>query len=82
MSKETNDILLERAREAQEYWTGTMWERIIQRDIDTNDLEALRYHLTESDREIAIQEESGLTEHDYELAMQLRDQMREDGISI
>lgn len=56
MSNKYNDELLDRVREAMEYWTGTMHERILQRDLDADDLEALRHHLVEAEREMAIQE--------------------------
>lgn len=79
MSNKSNDILMERANEQLEYWTGTLWERLIQRDIDTQDLEALAYHVTQAEREQAIQEDSTILEADYEIAMNLRKEMREDG---
>lgn len=56
MSNQANTQLMERAQEAMEYWTGTMHERVLQRDIDSGDVEALRYHLVEAEREMAIQE--------------------------
>jgi hypothetical protein len=57
MSNVTNDILMDRAREQCEYWTGTMHERIIQRDIEANDLEALHYHVAEAEKEMHMQED-------------------------
>jgi hypothetical protein len=56
VSNKINDELIERVEELMEYWTGTMWERVLRRDLDTNDLEALQFHLVESYREMAIQE--------------------------
>ncbi len=41
MSNLTNDRLLERAREAAEYWTGSLYERMIHNDIARGDLERL-----------------------------------------
>lgn len=58
MSNNINQALIERANEAMEYWTGTMWERVIERDLATHDLEALRYHLNEAEKEMSIQEDS------------------------
>lgn len=57
MSLEGNTQLLERASELLEEVTGTMWERIIQRDLDTQDYEALRYHVAKAEAELAMQEE-------------------------
>jgi hypothetical protein len=56
MSNLVNDRLLERASEAVDYWTGTMWARLIEQDLKNNDLEALAYHVREAEKEEAIQE--------------------------
>lgn len=56
MSNTTNSDLMERAQEQLEYWTGTMWERLIQRDLTQNDLESLRYHLRQAEAEQSLQE--------------------------
>ena len=40
-----------------EYWTGTMHARILERDIEANDLEALRYHLVQAEHEMKMQED-------------------------
>ena len=53
----SNTELLERAAEALEYWTGTMHGRIIERDLKSNDLEALSYHLRQAEAEMQIQED-------------------------
>lgn len=58
MSNQVNTNLLEKANEMCEYWTGTMHERVIQRDIEANDLEALQYHVAEAEREMRLQEDS------------------------
>lgn len=57
MSNLHNDILLDRAKELCEYWTGTMWERLLERDVMNNDFESLAYHVSEAAREQAIQED-------------------------
>lgn len=57
MSNEINTQLLARAHEQMEYWTGTMWERMIQRDIDESDLESLNYHVTHAEAEMSMQED-------------------------
>ena len=57
MSNLINDKLLEEAYEMTEYWAGTMWERMIQRDIECLDLDALKYHVNEARKEMAIQED-------------------------
>ena len=57
MSNTTNDELLDRAREMTEYWTVTMHARILERDIEANDLEALRYHLVQAEHEMKMQED-------------------------
>ena len=67
MSNIQNDNLFERAEEQLEYWTNTMWARVIEADIDRNDLEALSYHVNEAEREMAIQEDN----HEFgEMAIQ------------
>lgn len=57
MSTETNTRLYERAQEAISYWEGTMWERILLRDMKAVDLEALKYHVSEAEKEQAVQED-------------------------
>lgn len=56
MSNSTNDKLLDDVQDLMSYWEGTLWERVMQRDIDANDLEALRYHVSEAYKEMALQE--------------------------
>jgi hypothetical protein len=62
MSKEQNTLLLERASEQIDYWTGTMHARVIEADIDRDDLEALREHVVQAEREMAIQEDPIMNE--------------------
>lgn len=57
MSNTINETLLSRAWEMIEYWTGTMHARVIERDLQENDLEALRYHVDQAEREMSIQED-------------------------
>lgn len=56
MSNTSNEQLESRAWEMMEYWVNTLWARLIQRDIDTNDLEALKYHVDQAEREANMQE--------------------------
>ena len=56
MSHQANTQLLERAKEMQEYWAGTQWERLIQYDLDNDDLEALSHHVALAGAEASQQE--------------------------
>lgn len=58
MSNLTNDKLLDRAREMQEYWVGTLWERMIAHAVESNDLEAVARLVREAEAEAAIQEDN------------------------
>lgn len=58
MSNLTMDNLIDDARELMEYWTGTMWERVLQRDINAYDWEALNYHCKQAAAEMTLQEDS------------------------
>ena len=58
MSNTTMDNQMEEARELMEYWAGTMWERILQRDINAFDWEALRFHCRQASAEMSLQEDS------------------------
>jgi hypothetical protein len=62
--------------------TGTLLERLIERDIQSNDLEALRAHIGQYEAEEAIQNDNPvwLTDDERKLALQLRQEMRDDGI--
>lgn len=62
MSNKYNEELLLQASELMDYWTGTMHERILQRDIDSHDYEALQYHLSLARAEMAIQEDSAIVD--------------------
>lgn len=53
MSNQSNTELLERAGEMMEYWTGTLHEKLIQKAIDDNDLEALAEHVALAEGECA-----------------------------
>lgn len=57
MSNNSNSNLFERAQELLEYWDGTMWARVIERDINENDLEALYYHCAQAEKERSIQDD-------------------------
>ena len=56
MSNSTNDILMEKVHDLMEYWAGTLWERIMQRDLDADDMEALQYHADLAWKEMMLQE--------------------------
>lgn len=64
MSHPANDELFERAREVMEYHTGTYLERVIQRDLDSDDLESLQVHIKQGEDIMAM-------EHDAELRGEL-----------
>lgn len=60
MSHEVNTILLERAQDLMEYFAGTYVERVLQRDVDAMDLEALKYHISEYEAQRTMEEEREL----------------------
>ena len=59
MSNEANTELLELAADHIDYWTGTIWEQILINDLDSQDYDALTYHLLESSQEMAESEFRG-----------------------
>lgn len=64
MSNQTNTELLELAKDHQEYWTGTIWEKAIQRMIDTNDLDALKELLIKSAIEMGRESQEHFNNYD------------------
>jgi len=64
MSNQTNTELLELAKDHQEYWTGTVWEKAIQRMIDTNDLDALKELLIKSAIEMGRESQEHFNNYD------------------
>lgn len=62
MSNITNTKLLEEAYELQEYFASNLWDRVLQRDIDAGDLEALYYHVREARAERYMEEHADLVE--------------------
>lgn len=52
--------LKQRAEISIEYWTGTMHARILERDIEANDEEALKFHLVIAEHEMQLQEDYNL----------------------
>lgn len=49
------DNVMQQAEEALEYWnSSTMWGRLIERDINDNDLEALRFHVDEANAQMEM----------------------------
>jgi hypothetical protein len=54
MKVDTENIM-QRAEKALDYWdAGTMWARLIERDLDANDIEALEFHLKEAESEMEV----------------------------
>lgn len=53
MSLKENDELLEEAAFYTEYFIGTTMSRVLQADLDANDLEGLRFHLNDA-RKVAF----------------------------
>lgn len=60
MSHEVNTILIERAGDLIDYFAGTYVARVLQRDVDANDLEALKFHVSEYEAQRMIEEEQEL----------------------
>lgn len=58
MSNNVNTNLLERAADLIDYWEGTVHARVLERDIDANDLEALKYHVSQAEAEMQMQEDN------------------------
>lgn len=58
MSEQSNTNLFERASEVIDYFENELPARVIQRDIDANDLEALAVHVKEAEAMIAVQEDN------------------------
>lgn len=54
MSDAVNEGLLEEAAHYIEYFAGTMMGDVLQRDLDANDLEGLRFHLNDA-RKVAYE---------------------------
>lgn len=55
MSNTTNTELYDRAEAMLDVWVNTMHARLIQRALDAQDLEALRYHVANAEREDALE---------------------------
>lgn len=58
MSDMTNDRLYERAENCMAYFENELPARLIERDLDTFDLEALAFHVKEAEAMMAMQEQS------------------------
>lgn len=54
MSSLVNNGLLEEAAFYIEYFVGTSMEKLLQQDLDANDLEGLRFHLNDA-RKVAYE---------------------------
>ena len=61
MSNKVNTDLFEQANEVMEYFTNTVLERIIERDIKANDLEALKKHVEEGYAQMKMEYDADLT---------------------
>lgn len=59
MSNQVNDKLMDKVEELLSYWEGTLHERVLRRDLEANDLEALQYHVDQAWKEMCIQEDFG-----------------------
>ena len=64
MSNKINDELYDKALEVMEYFTGTLIERTIQRDLDSDDLEALKYHVDKAWRQMRFEDSMELEYND------------------
>lgn len=60
MSVQSNDGLQERAAELIEEYAGTMWARILVRDIESGDLESLKFHVGQATAQSRLEEENEL----------------------
>lgn len=58
MSNQVNETLLTRASEMREYWVGSLWERLIEHAVESNDLEAVQRLVKEAEAEMRIQEDN------------------------
>lgn len=56
MSNQVNTELLERAAVQIDYWEGTLIAKSLRRDIETNDLEQLKYDLAKAEAQAAQEE--------------------------
>ena len=56
MSNQTNDILFERAAEMIDYFQGKLPARLIEQDLEHDDLEALAEHVNQAEGLAAQQE--------------------------
>ena len=51
------DNVMIQAEQALEYWDSeTLWGRLIERDLENNDLEALQFHVNEANSQKQMQE--------------------------
>lgn len=86
MSNNINSQLFERAAECISYFEGKLPAKLIQKDLDNNDLESLFQHVKEAESvmfQLEYEDDDQMTperaEAMYEEAENLRDSMREDG---
>jgi hypothetical protein len=56
MSDYIADKLYDQVAELVSYWEGTLWARMLERDLDTNDMEALHFHAQQAYAEMQLQE--------------------------
>lgn len=53
-----SENIMQTAEKALEYWDeDSMWARLIERDIDANDLESLQFHVDEANNQMSMQED-------------------------
>jgi hypothetical protein len=60
MSDYIADKLYDQVAELVSYWEGTLWARMLERDLDTNDMEALHFHAQQAYAEMRLQEDLSL----------------------
>lgn len=60
MSNTINDDLQEQAAELIEEYAGTLWARILVRDLEAGDLEALKFHVSQAKAQSQLEAEAEL----------------------
>lgn len=60
MSNQVNTLLLEQAGDLIDYYEGTYVARVLRRDVEANDLEALKFHVSEYQAQRFMEEEREL----------------------
>lgn len=89
MSNNANDEILDRAAEMIDYWEGTLHAELIRADLDSGDLDKVRYDTQMAEAEASRQEIYGAdtyatygNEEWQTKADDIRKGLREDGIDV